>query len=244
MARTVSKTYDFIKKCNEIHLNKYDYSLVTYNGINKNIDIICKIHGIFKQKPYLHLRKRGCRKCNNDSSSKRRRLTKEEFIKKANLKHNNLYDYSLLEYNNSRSKVKIVCKNHGIFIQNSNSHLIGTGCPSCRSSKGEIIIMDILNKNNIEYEREYKFDGCFYVNLLPFDFFIPSLNYCIEYDGIQHFEPIVFFGGESHLEYIKSLDKTKDKFCIENNISLLRIKYTNKHNIELLLNNIIYNSPK
>lgn len=238
MGMTLRRNEDFIQKCIEIHSDKYDYSYVNYAGLNSDIIIVCRTHGIFKQKAYLHLRKRGCKKCNNEVNSSKRRLTKEDFIRRANMVHNNKYCYSLVEYKNSRSKVVIICKKHGEFIQNSNSHLLGTGCPSCRSSKGEVMIMDILDKYSLKYEREYKFGGCLFVKQLSFDFFIPALNMCIEYDGVQHFKSVDFFGGDSHFEYVKNLDKIKDDFCWNMGIFLLRIKYTD-NDIESIIGGIL-----
>lgn len=53
----------FIGKCNNIHNSKYDYSLVNYINIRTSIDIICKEHGIFKQRAKNHLDGQGCPKC-------------------------------------------------------------------------------------------------------------------------------------------------------------------------------------
>ena len=52
-----------------------------------------------------------------------------DFIEKANLVHNNKYDYSLVNYINNKTKIKIICKLHGIFEQTPDSHLRGRGCP-------------------------------------------------------------------------------------------------------------------
>ena len=66
---------------------------------------------------------------------------------------------------------------------------------------------------------------CKNLDLLPFDFYLPEKNICIEYDGIQHFEPRDFFGGKVEFEKIKIRDKIKTKYCNSNNIILLRIQY-------------------
>lgn len=71
------------------------------------------------------------------------RLSNEDFIKKADKKHNRLYDYSLTEYINSKTKIKILCSEHEIFEQIPNNHLNGKGCPKCKggisSNKEEFI---------------------------------------------------------------------------------------------------------
>lgn len=60
-----------------------------------------------------------------------KRKTKEDFIKEAKLIHGDRYNYSLVEYINSKTKVKIICKEHGVFEQIPNSHLLGKCCNKC-----------------------------------------------------------------------------------------------------------------
>lgn len=59
------------------------------------------------------------------------KLTKEEFIKKAQIVHRNRYDYSKVEYINNQTPVEIVCPTHGTFMQRPSNHLRGNGCPQC-----------------------------------------------------------------------------------------------------------------
>lgn len=77
-----------------------------------------------------------------------------------------------------------------------------------------------------------EFDKCINKKNLRFDFFIPEANLCIEYDGIQHYENI--FGNDAYLK-TKNNDEIKDKFCLENKISLLRIPYYDFNKIESIL---------
>lgn len=126
------KKEDFIKQANEIHHNKYDYSLVEYLRTEDKIKIICPKHGIFEQLVRLHLDlKCNCPKCASKSSSDKRKSSKEEFIEKANAIHNNFYDYSISEYINCKTKIKIICNIHGVFEQTPSDHLTGKGCPLC-----------------------------------------------------------------------------------------------------------------
>lgn len=122
----------FINKANIIHFYKYDYSKFEY--IKSNIDgiIICSLHGEFLQKPNNHLNGQGCKICGliklgNDKIIK----AKNAFIEKANLKHNNKYDYSKFSYIDAHNKSIIICKIHGEFLQTPNAHLNGTNCPKC-----------------------------------------------------------------------------------------------------------------
>jgi ssDNA-binding Zn-finger/Zn-ribbon topoisomerase 1 len=64
-----------------------------------------------------------------------KKLSQKEFIKRANKAHNNRYDYSLIEYKNSYTKIKIICPIHGEFMQCPDTHARkGAGCPSCGGS--------------------------------------------------------------------------------------------------------------
>lgn len=107
--------------------------------MRKKITIICLKHGEFKMLPSSHLTsKQGCRECKRYSRLDHCRLTVEQFIEKARKVHGDRYDYSLVDYINSKVKVKIICKEHGIFEQVPNSHLQGFNCTRCGSISREI----------------------------------------------------------------------------------------------------------
>ena len=122
---------EFIKKARDKHGDKYDYTNVEYDGALKKVCIICPKHGEFKQTPSGHLNGNGCPKCNGEANGERKRLSKEEFIKKADEVHKGKYDYSNVKYGNNKTKVCIICPEHGKFWQRPNSHLKGNGCPKC-----------------------------------------------------------------------------------------------------------------
>lgn len=109
------------------------------------------------------------------------------------------------------------------------------GCSKCIQSKGENIIQCYLYNNNIVNYFQYKFDDCRNINSLPFDFYLPLYNCCIEYQGIQHYEPIEFFGGEKQFQLQQKLDQIKRNFCRNNNIKLIEIPYWDFDNIEQIL---------
>lgn len=202
-------TEEFIKRSHKVHGDTYDYSLSIYVGIHQNIKIICKEHGVFEQLPNNHLKKLGCPKCSGI-----KRLSKEEFIEKSKKYHNDKFNYDLVNYKNNRTKVKIICPVHGIFKQTPSSHMNNkSGCPFCLNSKGENIIKEKLNILQIKYLQQYKFDDCRDKNKLAFDFYLPSNNICVEFDGKQHFESIKRFGGEDGFEIVKKHDKIKNKYC-------------------------------
>ena len=121
----------FIEKAIMKHDNKYDYSLVSYNSSRIKVKIICKIHGIFEQEPANHIRGQGCSKCAGVKN-----YNTSEFIENANKAHNNLYDYSLVEYKNNKTKIQVICKKHGIFETRPDRHIniSKSGCPKCANN--------------------------------------------------------------------------------------------------------------
>jgi hypothetical protein len=126
-------TQYYINKFKEIHGDKYDYSLVNYTNLKTKITIICKEHGEFTQLPFCHLKGAGCPKCGIINSHKKQKKTQEDFIKECKEKHNDLYDYSKVNYTTCKNDITIICKEHGEFIQNATCHLSGRGCKSCRN---------------------------------------------------------------------------------------------------------------
>jgi len=121
---------DFIRKAREIHGYKYDYSKVNYINNLTKICIICPKHGEFWQTPNKHLLGQGCPICGGT-----KRLTTEEFIRKAREIHGDKYDYTKVDYINNSVKVCIICPEHGEFWQTPHNHLIGHGCPKCKNKK-------------------------------------------------------------------------------------------------------------
>lgn len=132
----------FINKSNKIHNNKYDYSKVQYVDDSTKVIIICMVHGEFSQCPCAHVKGHGCSVCGNAIKS-----NKEDFIKKSNSVHNNIYDYSKVEYINNKTKVIIICKKHGEFLQTPHDHLSGRSCIKCtgRISKESQLWLDSMN---------------------------------------------------------------------------------------------------
>ena len=226
---------DFINDANVIHSNKYNYKIINNLSKNSYIEIICKKHGSFRQRISSHIYdKIGCKKCVDDYKRKDLNVLLDDFRKT----HNDKYDYSLVLYKNTNIKVNILCKKHGLFKQTPKLHINGSGCPSCNESKGENKIDTILSNSKIYYIRQKTFEDCKNKGLLRFDFYIPSMNICIEYDGEQHFNINEYFGGEKEFNNIKQNDEIKNKYCIENNINLIRIPYYDFNNIDNILNKI------
>lgn len=235
-------TEEFIFKASKKHNNFYDYSLVNYSKANAKIKIICPKHGLFEQQPNNHLFGQGCIKCMGSRVRKARISNTKEFIKKSRKIHGDKYDYSLVKYKTGKDKVIIVCNKHGEFLQIPWAHSspsMRQGCPFCKISKGEDEIEKYLIKNNIEYIREYKFDGCINPKTnkkLPFDFYLPHKKVLIEYQGEQHYKKTGYFekraGGLKELQH---RDNIKRKFVSQKNIFYIEISYIEFNNINNIL---------
>lgn len=230
--RLTNKT--FIQKSKLIHGDKYDYSNVNYLRNKIRINIICPKHGEFEQVPNNHLKGYGCLECGKKI---KKRLTPNEFITRSNKIHNNKFDYSLVSFGGVMEKVEIICPKHGVFKQAVNGHLSGRGCRECNQSKGEKEIYRLLKERGVQFIAEHKFDDCRNINPLPFDFYLPDHNTCIEFDGEQHFISNSYFKHEK-FEDRQLRDKIKNEYCHNNNIRLIRIGYKEASKIEDIILNI------
>jgi len=228
----------FEKEANKLYNNFYKY-YNDYINVCTKVKITCPIHGVFKQRPNSHLQGQGCRKCGFEKLTGRISKTLEEFEKEANIEHNNFYDYSESDYKGNKIKLIIICRNHGKFLQTPDSHLRGRGCPKCKSSKGEKKIRNYLKENNIEFKEQKRFKECRNIKPLPFDFYLPNYNICIEFQGNQHFKEVEYWGGREAFKKRRFLDSIKKSYCINNNIKLLEISYKDFNNIETIIKGIL-----
>ena len=230
----VLTTEEFIERAIKVHGDKYDYSNVEYKNAFTPVEIICKVHGVFKQKPNVHLNGHGCQLCGGSLP-----LNTEEFIKRSAEIHGNKYDYSKSEYVNNHTKVCIICPEHGEFMQTAGHHLNGIGCPSCNESHLERDTHLLFEKYGIRHIRGKHFK---WLGGQHLDFYLPEYNIAIECQGGQHYKPCTF-GGVSkekaivNLEYIQELDRRKAKLCEENNLPLEYIDYN--ENVEERINDIL-----
>lgn len=124
---TIQKTTaEFIVQAQIVHHEDFDYSKVNYKRARTKVIIGHKICGTyFSQTPDHHLHGNGCPKCAKNCPK-----THKQYIEKASKIHNNKYKY-LGQYINMKTPIEIECPNHGIFTQDPNSHLNGSGCPIC-----------------------------------------------------------------------------------------------------------------
>lgn len=234
--KRMDTTTSFITKAVLMYGEDYDYSKVEYINSHTKVIIICKTHGEFSIRPNDHLRGKGCKECGILSASAKRKLGLPEFIYLSNIKHHNKYTYNNAVYINGGTKLSVTCPKHGDFNVTPNNHIGNKSeCPVCNESKGEASVRAFLEKSNIKFTPQMRFDTCVYKYRLPFDFYIPQYNLLIEYDGIQHFKPVTQWGGEQYLLEIQEKDQIKNQYCIDHNIRLCRIPYTDIENINDIL---------
>lgn len=203
-------------------VNKNNDKFIRFIGITENNVLVSKIKTFDNGDLEIAI--------NNYYSFVEARKNNYEFIKSKNLKR-------LSPYLGGSIKILIdfECEHepHNILIGELKR---GGGCPKCCQSRGEAEISRILNKYNINYISQHKFTDLVYKDYLKLDFYIPSFNLVIEYDGIQHFYPVDHFGGEEEFKERQKRDELKNEYCKENRINLLRIPYTVKfRDIEMVI---------
>jgi len=214
------------KKSKEINGDKFSIPDQIFKNMHTVINIHCNICDTdFPQESRNHINKKeGCPECLRRSMM----MSLEDVQIKSNKIHGEgRYIIDTKQYHKNReSEIEIfctICKE--FFNQKISVHLNGCGCTTCRESHGEKEILKILKNNDIKYIKQYKFFDCKNIRSLPFDFYLPNYNICIEFDGIQHFESREFLGGEESFKKTKINDKIKNNFCQLNQIKLIRIKY-------------------
>ena len=216
-------TINWIKKAKLIHENKYDYSKIEYIHSEQKLIIICPEHGEFEQIASNHLRGYGCKQCFYDKKLK----SKEQFIIDINLIHGDKYDYSKVNYINSKEKIIIICPEHGEFEQTPNNHLSKkSGCSSCSSektiSKSEQEIYDFIKSlgiDNIEQSNRK------ILNNQELDIYLPDHKLSIEFNGL-------YWHNEDYKDNNYHLLKTEE--CLSKGIQLIHIfedEWINKKDI-------------
>lgn len=196
--------------------------------VNTHVKILhrCRKHNVVWYASPLHILEGcGCIEC------------KGEKIYNSKVKTIDIYKQEVLQtvnsievvsefYINARTPILHRCTACGhIWNASPDNILQGYGCPECNVSKGENQVKEYLIKHHIDYIFQCTFGDCKNINTLPFDFYLPDYNLCIEYDGIQHFHPVEYFGGELAFHETVTRDSIKTNYCLSNNIGLLRIRY-------------------
>ena len=217
----------FIRRAKEVHGRKYDYSRVKYTNQKVRVWIGCKRHKKwFRQTGSDHLSGYGCQACGVESLRKSMALGRKEFIRRARRVHGNTYDYSLVNYVNTKTPVDIRCRKHGPFAQKPENHYQrGAGCWACSESKGERKIAKWLKAHGFEFEREKGFPTLRHKARLRYDFCLELEGVLIEFDGEQHFTPFILFGGAKKMKQVQTRDAIKTRWATKNKWRLIRIRF-------------------
>lgn len=154
-----NKTLTFIEKAVRVHGIKYDYSKVNYINAHTKVCIICPEHGEFWQIPNNHLRGKGCPHCSRNA-----KMNTEEFIKKAQERHKNKYNYSKVNYINNKTKVCIICPTHGEFWQTPGHHISGDQCPLCAHQSFKDTTKGFVEKAKKVHNTKYNYSKANYIN--------------------------------------------------------------------------------
>ena len=164
---------------------------------------------------------------------------------KINIVGQTIGNFTVLEYqqkqyqDKGRSKWKCrcnLCGNEEVYLTTDNMK-IQFSCGCSIESKGELKIKQLLNENNIYFIQEKRFSDCKFEDtghVARFDFYLPNLNYIIEYDGVQHFQQgNGVYDNEEKFIKTQQHDNIKNQYCKDNNIGLIRIPYTHYDNISI-----------
>lgn len=209
-----------------------------YNGSKNQVKVKCRHCGeIFFMRADSILDGNGHLSCMLRKIERQPIKTQEDFIKELATTNPNIIPLGY--YTRHVDKIMFRCE----ICNNEWSAKIGhillgeSGCPKCNLSKGEAKISSYLEDNCINFIPQYAFKDCRDKRKLPFDFFLPDRNICIEYQGEQHYREVKFFGDS--IEYIQNHDKIKSDYCKNHNIKLIEIPYTDFDDIEVILDEFI-----
>lgn len=175
-----------------------------------------------------------CKHCADIHVSNINRLSPDEVSNIVNSINNNILLNSEEYINNNTVNLKIRCSCGKIFVTSLANYIYSNTnrCRTCtrKTSKGELLISNILDDLNIKYEVEKTFEKCVDKRKLPFDFYLTDYNACVEFDGQLHYE-----NKYGQLEYTKKHDEIKNNFCKNNNIKLIRIPYWKSNNARSII---------
>lgn len=234
LERRTKNHEDFIKEMNSV--NPHIKILSEYKTSRDKVSCQCCIcgHKWSVLPGNLTSHKHGCPSC---SGSLRR--THEEFVDKV-LKTGKQITF-LSTYRGVDNAIKCRCNLCGHVWITRAGKIINedVGCPNCRRSKGEERIAKYLDKNNIPYIPQKKFEDLLGVGnrKLSYDFYIPSHNTLVEFNGLQHEREIDWFGGKEHFKIQKEHDIRKQQYAEKNGYILLVIRYCDISNVEKILQN-------
>lgn len=151
-------TEKFVQESKSIHGDLYNYDETIYENSGKEVKIVCKIHGSFMQKPSKHLAGHKCPECQN-----RVKMTKSKFLESASSLHGDKFDYSNIDFQNSRKEIEIVCKIHGRFMQTPYQHInTKFACPECSVYNKKMNTERFINECKSVHGDKYDYSNVVY----------------------------------------------------------------------------------
>lgn len=159
-ARQRHDSDDIITRFVEAHGDRYDYANVTYVSINHKVEILCPEHGAFCQTPKAHINGHGCPKCADIKNGLARRVPIASHADRFRSVHGDRYEYlGEVMGEDNRAKMRILCKEHGEFLQKASDHYRGNGCPQCvdfKNPKANIDIAELVTGLGFEAQRDVR----------------------------------------------------------------------------------------
>ena len=211
-----------------------------YVNANTKIEFMCSKGHVWKTTPHNILDGCSCPTCKGEKISTKKTKSHEQFA-------NELLQVSpnitvLGEYKGTFTKIKTKCNKCGCEWESMPCNLLaGCGCPKCATSKGEKMVEEYLERHNVVFETQKRFKDCVDQRPLPFDFYLPDYNLCIEYQGAQHYIATRRMGDEEQLAYRQKHDRIKREYCKTKKINLLEIPYTKFNHISEILDDALQN---
>lgn len=230
---------EFLNKLYSIHGDEYK-PLEEYKGARTKINILHnKCNRTITIKPD-DIYTGGCIHCGYESMKRKQRKTLAQFKQE-------VFDlvgdeYTVIgDYVNNRTPIMLEHTECGRrYTVHPADFLQGRRCGGCEVSNGEREVRRYLIREGYDFGEQLTFEGCKYKNRLRFDFGIienEEVKCLIEYNGKQHYVPIDFYGGQEGFEERQLRDNIKIKYCLDNNIPLIIIRYD--EDIEEVLDKLI-----
>lgn len=222
---------EFLSRAKEKHGDRYDYSKINednWKDSRHKVLVVCKKHGEWQCIPSTHiLRGSGCPKCGYEEGSKKQTRTHEEYV--AILKEKNPKIQCLEQYVRSQHKILhkcLICDHKWKVVPNSLI-IAGNGCPECgkryyRENWAREVLEETFGKKfpsvRPDWLRNPKTNHC-----LELDCYNEELGLALEFQGVQHYQPVKAWGGEQQFHKNIYKDKIKNNICNQRGIILWKI---------------------
>jgi len=152
----------FIERSKQIHDSFYSYEKTNFIRSHTKIVVTCPIHGDFRTKPCNHLNGSGCMLCGREKTTKARRLNQKDFLQRIKEIHEDTYIFDNTEYVNSRTKVSLICRKHGLIKMSPRELLSGNGCNLCGHERTRLERNDFIKRAKEKHGDIYDYDKTLY----------------------------------------------------------------------------------